>query len=184
MPDVASSWAGSAEEQEPRLLTFLAPAEQLPMQIRPAVAITDDRLFELCRANRDLRIERTADGELVIMAPTGGETGRRTFELTVLFGQWAREDGSGVGFDSSTGFLLPNGAERSPDLAWIRRARWEALSEDDRERFVPVCGMRCDHRDLMVDSLSCGWIDPTASPVARRWKLVRPRARRPHPRPR
>jgi len=86
-----------------------------------------------------LRIERTSQGDLVIMPPTGSETGRINFKLTQLFGQWVDADGTGVGFDSSTGFTLPNGATRSPDLAWVKRSRWEALTRQQREGFAPLC---------------------------------------------
>ena len=110
--------------------------------------ISDDALFELCRINRDLRIERTADGEIVIMAPTGGETGARNFTLIGQFYVWASRDGRGIGFDSSTGFVLPNGAERSPDVAWVRRERWEALTREARRKLVPLCP------DFVIELLS------------------------------
>jgi Uma2 family endonuclease len=112
---------------------------QLPMRVRPASPISDDELEELARLNRDLRIERNAEGEIIIMPPTGGNSGRRNFSLIAAFGVWEKQDGTGVAFDSSTGFFLPNGAERSPDLAWIKAARWEALTPEQRERFVPLC---------------------------------------------
>jgi Uma2 family endonuclease len=95
--------------------------------------------FELCRLNPDWRFERTHEGDLVIMPPTGGKTGQRNFTLTALFGTWMQADGTGVGFDSSTGFTLPNGAQRSPDLAWVRRARWEGLTEEEQTEFPPLC---------------------------------------------
>lgn len=95
--------------------------------------------FEFCQRNRDWRIERTAAGDVVIMPPTGGKTGRRNFRLIGFFSIWVEADGSGIGFDSSTGFTLPNGAERSPDLAWVRRTRWEALPDEEREEFPPLC---------------------------------------------
>ena len=95
--------------------------------------------FKFCQRNQDWRFERTGEGDLIIMPPTGGKTGHTNFNLTVLFGVWARSDGSGVGFDSSTGFTLPNGAQRSPDLAWVQRARWEALTEEERVEFPPLC---------------------------------------------
>jgi Uma2 family endonuclease len=97
--------------------------------------IDDDALFEFCALNRDLRIERTANGELWITAPTGGETGRMNFGLLVQLGAWAERDDTGVGFDSSTGFILRNGAERSPDGAWVLKDRWHALAEGERARF-------------------------------------------------
>ena len=114
-------------------------ARHLPMRVRLAARLGDEALFEFCRVNRDLRIERTKEGDLVIMAPTGGETGRRNFALTGALSAWAAQDGSGVGFDSSTGFILPNGAERSPDVAWVKRERWERLTADQRRKFVPLC---------------------------------------------
>jgi Uma2 family endonuclease len=101
--------------------------------------MSDHDFFEFCQLNRDWRIECTADGDLIVMAPTGGRTGKRNFTLTGLFFPWVEADGRGVGFDSSTGFKLPNGAKRSPDLAWVRRSRWEALSEKQQEEFPPLC---------------------------------------------
>jgi Uma2 family endonuclease len=100
--------------------------------------LSDEALYELCRLNRDLRIERTKDGELIIMSPTGGKTGVRNFALLGQLARWVDANG-GVGFDSSTGFLLPNGAERSPDLAWLPSDRWVTLSDAEREKFVPLC---------------------------------------------
>src|SRR6185436_19135664 len=117
----------------------LATWDHLPLRVRVAVPLSDDELFELCQVNRDLRIERTADGEIWVMPPTGGETGRQNSSLTAQLGRWSELDGSGVSFDSSTGFLLPNGAERSPDAAWVALARWQALSAEDRARFPPLC---------------------------------------------
>jgi Uma2 family endonuclease len=101
--------------------------------------MTDEELFEFCQLNAEWRIERTAEGELILMPPAGSESGRRNFSLTGLFAAWVEADGTGVGFDSSAGFTLPNGAVRSPDLAWIRRERWEALTEAERRRFAPIC---------------------------------------------
>ena len=101
--------------------------------------LTDHEFFEFCQVNRDWRIELTRDGDLLIMPPTGGHTGRRNFTLTGLFGAWVEQDGTGVGFDSSTGFTLPDGAKRSPDLAWVKRSRWEQLSEEEKEEFPPLC---------------------------------------------
>lgn len=109
------------------------------MRISPAVPIGDDDLYELCARNRDLRIERTARGDLIVMPPTGTETGRRNAELTAQLVVWSKQNGSGVHFDSSTGFLLPNGAERSPDAAWIARERWEKIPLEAREKFAPIC---------------------------------------------
>jgi Uma2 family endonuclease len=120
-------------------LPVVAPLRQLPWHVRTAVPIDDEALFEFCSLNRDLRIERTKEGELIIMSPTGSETGGRNFILNGLFFAWVVADGTGKGFDSSTGFLLPNGAERSPDAAWVKKARWEGLTAAQRRRFAPLC---------------------------------------------
>ena len=101
--------------------------------------LTDREFFKFCQLNRDLRIEMTSRGEVIIMSPVGSEGGSRNFRLTTRFGAWAEADGAGVGFDSSTGFKLPNGARRSPDLSWIRRDRWEAVPKKLRRVFAPIC---------------------------------------------
>lgn len=101
--------------------------------------MSDEEFYLFCRENPDLRIERTAEGDLIIMAPTGGKTGQRNAQLTRLFGNWAEADGTGIIFDSSTEFSLPNSAMRSPDVSWVRRERWDALSEKQQERFPPLC---------------------------------------------
>ena len=101
--------------------------------------MTDDEFENFCRRNPDVQIELTKEGELVIMPPTGGKTGVRNFSLIVEFGKWLDKDQSGVGFDSSTVFVLPNGAKRSPDLAWVKKERWDELSEEEKERFPPFC---------------------------------------------
>ena len=117
----------------------LATWHHLPLRVRAAVPLSDDELFELCQVNRDLRIERASDGEIWVMPPTGGETCRRNAALIAQLDRWSELDSTGVSFDSSTGFILSNGAERSPDAAWITRTRWQALSADDRARFPPIC---------------------------------------------
>lgn len=101
--------------------------------------MSDEEFFMFCQENPDLRIERTAEGDLIIMPPTGGKTGQRNAELTRLFGNWAKDDQTGVVFDSSTEFRLPNGAMRSPDVSWVRRSRWAALSDKEQEQFPPLC---------------------------------------------
>jgi Uma2 family endonuclease len=120
--------------------TETTSAQPIILHSRPILEKVSDReFFEFCRLNPDLRIERTSGGDLIIMPPTGGETGKRKFTLTGIFGAWVEADGTGVGFDSSTGFTLPNGAKRSPDLAWVTRSRWESLTEEEREEFPPLC---------------------------------------------
>jgi len=100
--------------------------------------LDDDRFYRLCRDNPEIKFERTAAGELMVMAPTGGETGRQNAEMIADFVFWNRQTKLGVCFDSSTGFRLPNGADRSPDLAWIRRERWDALTTEQKEQFPPI----------------------------------------------
>jgi Uma2 family endonuclease len=101
--------------------------------------LTDEKFAELAAANDNLRLELTAKGELIIMPPTGGETGNRNFEIYVDLGIWNRQTRLGKAFDSSTGFRLPNGATRSPDVSWIRIERWEALTAEQRKKFLPIC---------------------------------------------
>jgi Uma2 family endonuclease len=117
----------------------LVETPPLVLRLAPVIELTDRQFFELCQLNRDIRIERTSQGDLVVIPPTGGETGKVNFKLTYLFGKWVEADDTGVGFDSSTGFTLPNGATRSPDLAWVKRSRWEALTQQEREEFPPLC---------------------------------------------
>lgn len=109
------------------------------IHLRPGLELTDEQFSLLCQLNRDLRFERTAQGDLIAMPPTGGATGNRNAEITRQFGNWAKADGSGAAFDSSTGFKLPNGADRSPDAAWVRRERLAALTPEEKEKFLPLC---------------------------------------------
>ncbi|TVP70753.1 MAG: Uma2 family endonuclease [Leptolyngbya sp. LCM1.Bin17] len=104
----------------------------------PVGTLTDEAFYQLCQANPDVKFERSAQGELIIMAPTGGESGRRNADITADLTIWNRQSQLGYTFDSSTCFKLPNGAERSPDAAWIEASRWEALSAEDREKFPPI----------------------------------------------
>lgn len=111
----------------------------LPSRIKLSIDLTDEQFFDLCQRNRDYRFERTTSGELLIMSPTGSETGNRNIELAYQLQAWSRQNNLGIAFDSSTGFKLPNGAERSPDVSWIRRERWEALTPTQRKKFAPIC---------------------------------------------
>ncbi|MGD1949051.1 MAG: Uma2 family endonuclease [Leptolyngbyaceae cyanobacterium] len=108
------------------------------LNLNSIMQITDDQFYQLCRANPDAKFERNANGEIIIVAPTGGETGNRNFELVVDFGIWNRQAKLGVGFDSSTCFKLPNGAKRSPDIAWIQQARWDKISPEAQKKFPPI----------------------------------------------
>ncbi|MBE9117872.1 Uma2 family endonuclease [Lusitaniella coriacea LEGE 07157] len=117
----------------PSTLTLELPSTDL-------LHVTPEQFEELAAANRDLRLERTAQGKLIVNPPTGGESGRRNVSLTGQLDRWdeANED-LGVAFDSSTGFILPNGAIRSPDASWLQRERWDALTPEQRRGFVPLC---------------------------------------------
>jgi len=103
-----------------------------------AVHLTDEQFYQLCQNNRELKFERTVNGELIIISPVGGESGNREAELIIDLGVWNRQTGLGFTFSSSTIFKLPNGADRSPDAAWIRRERWEALTPEQRRKFPPI----------------------------------------------
>ncbi len=101
--------------------------------------LSDEQFYQLCQDNRDLRFERNAKGDLWIMPPTGGETGNRNSKITQKLGNWTDQDGTGIAFDSSTGFKLPNGADRSPDASWIPLEKWNSLTPKQRQKFIPLC---------------------------------------------
>jgi len=110
--------------------------------------MTDEEFFQFCGANPELRIERTSNGDLIVMSPAGAKTGYRNLKIGARLDAWAESDGTGLAFDSSAGFILPNGAERAPDAAWIKRSRWDQLSEKQQEEFAPLCP------DFVVELLS------------------------------
>lgn len=157
----------------------LRGAESIVLHMGPALArLTDDDFFEFCQLNRDLRIECTRDGDVIIMPPTGGETGWRNASVTAQLVVWSQSDQSGLVFDSSTGFRLPNGAKRSPDAAWVSRARWEKLNEEERLKFPPLApdfvvelrstsdplaGLMSKMDEYVENGVQLGWlIDPAA----------------------
>lgn len=111
----------------------------LTIDLSTVIHLTDDELFRLCQANQELRIERTKTGELIVMSPAGSSSGSKNAEITAQLHNWNRRLKSGVVFDSSAGFTLPNGAMRAPDAAWIRLERWTALSKAQQDRFAPIC---------------------------------------------
>lgn len=115
------------------------PIPALELQLAPTLCLDDDQLLALCEQNRELRIERSAEGKLEMMSPAGGKTADRNAELIMQLRLWARETGTGRAFDSSGGFLLPNGAMRSPDASWVAISRLRRLSPKDQERFLPLC---------------------------------------------
>ncbi len=108
-----------------------------PLQL--SIDLTDEQFWQLCQRNRDYCFERNAEGDLIVMSPTGSDTGRRNLDIIVQLGNWNKQNKLGVAFDSSTGFKLPNGAERSPDASWVRKETWESLTDAEKERFAPIC---------------------------------------------
>lgn len=120
----------------------------LPPTLELTIELTDEQFFQLCQNNRDLRFERTASGELIIMPPTGSDTGRRNIKIAFQLEAWSRQNNLGIVFDSSTGFKLPNGADRSPDASWLKRDRWNTLTPQQKEKFAPLCP------DFVVELLS------------------------------
>jgi Uma2 family endonuclease len=157
-----------------------APSEStglpLVLRLRPVLDLSDDQLLALCALNGDLRIERNAQGDLLIMPPTGYETGDRNAEITMQLRTWAKRDGTGTAVDSSTGFRLPNGAMRAPDGAWIPHARLAAILPEERRKFLPLCpdfvielrsptdalrDVRAKMEEYLANGARLGWlIDP------------------------
>jgi Uma2 family endonuclease len=109
------------------------------LSIPPIARFSDEQFYQLCQANRELQFELTANGELIIMPPTGGETGKRNSDLITDLVIWNRQTKLGVVFDSSTGFQLSNGAKRSPDVAWITISKWNSLKTEEKQKFLPFC---------------------------------------------
>src|ERR1044071_1425127 len=101
--------------------------------------LTPDEFEQLCAEYTDLRLELTSTGELIVMPGTGSQTGRRNANLTYQLTAWTEKDATGVCFDSSTIFALPNNARRSPDASWVRREKWDRLSERQKDGFAPIC---------------------------------------------
>jgi Uma2 family endonuclease len=110
-----------------------------PVQVPETLRVTDEQFLAFVMANPNLCLERTAAGELIIMPPTGSESGNYNFELNTDLGIWNRQARLGKAFDSSTGFRLPNGATRAPDGAWVTNERWNALTPQQRKGFAPIC---------------------------------------------
>jgi len=152
-----------------------------PIRFQPARPMSDDEYFTFCAANPDLRIERTAEGEIEIMPPTGFETGDRNAGLTAQLYNWARRDGRGRAVDSSVEYFLPNGAARSPDASWVLRSRLAKLTAEQKKKFLRLCpdfvvelrspsdrlsGLQAKMREWMANGAKLGWlIDPEARTV-------------------
>src|ERR1700753_3635655 len=112
---------------------------ELPVRLRTDHPMTDEELMGFCAANDALRIERDKNGELIVMSPAGGGFGSRNAQIIRQLGDWADETNSGIAFDSNAGFTLRDGSMRSPDAAWIPWSRWNALTAEQREKFLPLC---------------------------------------------
>ena len=159
----------------------------LVLRYRPGLNLADRaEFFDFCQDNAPWQIERNPQGEIVVKMPTGGESGNRNFELTTQLGIWTRTDGTGRGFDSNTGFDLPNGAMRSPDAAWVRKSRLEALTPEQKRKFLPltpdfVVELRSetDSRRMLQDKMT-EYIENGAAlailldPISRRTWVYRP----------
>ena len=157
-----------------------AEAEPFVIKFKPLTEMTDEQFEQFCALNDILRIERTAEGEIILMPPTHADTGNRNADITIDLGVWARSDGTGRYYDSSTGFRLPNGALRSPDASWISSARLDELAPEQRSGFLDICpdfvielrsssdslSMLQDKMREYIDSgARLGWlIDPLANP--------------------
>jgi len=139
-------------------------------------SVTPEQFEQLCRKYRDLRLELTSTGELIVMPPTGSETGLRNANLTCQLVNWAEKDGTGVAFSPSTGFALSNGARRSPDASWVKCRKWERLTPRERKGFAPICPdfvvelrsetdrlsqLRSKMKEYIANGAAMGWlIDP------------------------
>lgn len=139
--------------------------------------MSDEQFYRFCVANPELRIERKANGEIVIMTPEGGESGGRNATIVAALHAWARQNGEGIAFGSSTGFILPNRATYSPDAAWVRRSRLAGLSRKQKQQFIPLCPdfvvelrsvsdrlhpLQQKMQEYMDNGAQLGWlIDPT-----------------------
>ncbi len=110
----------------------------ITINLNPIVKLTNDQFYHLCRVNPEIKFERNAKGEIIIVPPTGGETGKRNAGLTADFVIWNQQTRLGEVFDSSTCFHFPNGAARSPDVSWIKQERWDALTQKQKEKFPPI----------------------------------------------
>lgn len=165
-------------EREPVVLHFSPVLKKM----------SEQEFYEFCQLNPDLSLELTSEGDLIIMPPTGGKTGARNAILGARLTIWALENKDGRSFDSSTVFTLPNGAKRSPDFAWVSNKRWNALTEEEQERFPPLCpdfvvelrsrtdalkNLRQKMNEYIANGAQLGWL---IDPQERRVYIYRPGA--------
>lgn len=118
---------------------FFNNDSRLILHFLPVIQLTNDQFFHFCQINREFQIERTCEGDIIVMVPTGGGTSSRNSDLITMLNNWAKRDKTGIVFDSSGGFVLPNGATRSPDASWVKRSRLISLSPTQKEKFLPLC---------------------------------------------
>jgi len=111
----------------------------ITLNLNSIIKLTSEQFYQLCEENPDLKLERNANGELIVMPPTGGETGKTNSKFNLQIGLWNEQTELGEVFDSSTGFTLPNKADRAPDASWVEKSRWSALTPEQREKFIPLC---------------------------------------------
>jgi Uma2 family endonuclease len=120
-------------------MNFALAEMPLPLRFRPETPMSDEELVRFCAANDFLRVERDANGEILVMTPAGIKTSRMNSRITRLLDEWAEQDGRGIAVDSNGGFTLPDGSVRAADAAWVHKSRWDALSDADQARFSPLC---------------------------------------------
>ncbi|MGL5063527.1 MAG: Uma2 family endonuclease [Microcoleus sp.] len=157
------------------MMTRTQTSRPIAINIPPALTltVTREQFVELAIANRELQLERTATGELIVNPPTGGETGKRNLNIEAQLWVWNQQNKLGEAFNSSTGFHLPNGADRSPDASWVLQERWDALTPEQKESFIPLCPdfvvelrsksdnmepLRVKMREYMNNGARLGWL--------------------------
>ncbi len=161
-------------------------APPLVLRLSPVIQFTEEQFANFCELNQDLRIERTATGELELMSPTKGYTSNQNAKITTQLEIWTQRDGAGMSFDSSMGFTLPNGAMRSPDASWVSLSRLSQLTPEDENRFLPVSPefvvevrsltdrltiLRAKMREYIANGVQLGWLIDT---LTRRVHIYRP----------
>lgn len=161
----------------------------LPLNIPANLKVSEEQFVLLAAANRDVQLELTATGELIIMPPTGGNTGKRNIDIEGQLWFWNRQSLLGVAFNSSTAFRLPNGAERSPDAAWVTQARWDTLKPEEQDSFPPLCPdfaielrsksdnlepLRKKMQEYIDNGLRLGWLIDTKNKKVEIYRATQP----------
>ena len=158
----------------------------ISLTLEPLVHLSDEAFLDLCQANPVLRLERSATGEVEVMSPSGTRSGSRDLKLAHQVERWNEHSRLGVTFGSSAGFRLPNSAIRSPDVSWVKKSRWEALTVDQQEGFAPLCpdfvveiaspsdtreALQAKLREYISEGARLGWL---VDPFAREVEIYRP----------